>query len=540
MTTEKFVIIANELKESDTVTTLTYQAVGGDETIVKVPTVALTTLEIEKGEILCRISQFQTSGGTFRPSLVFREGRTPIPPTKPLHIDLIDMVQQGAAEENLKARIGEEKSGPVVATVELETHQPAVAMTPNPLSGAWDGVLLSGGRESKVAPWNFVPEFLPNFVFIEDEKGTPVARRINKSNGGAVSWSVLNPALRSEKRPAGALLGSVSDRYHVLPHPEWVNPMLKYAEMSGIQASVTAWADGARCRLDLDVTQASQTRKAAASIMKERGHAYLNVDSTDKMARSLDSLYKYGFVINNSLDGRSSFSVHGAALRVYCQNLAVIGGIKTALSLRHTKGVMAEIDWDALSLDLVNATADLNEWLINTELLSWVPMDIQLMDKMMGVMAEHNIGLSPPRKIKDKESQEVKAINRNHMDLALTQGWKQPSIHYVNVDEEQRETAYHALQCFTGTMTHKPTVFDDKRKLDGTALNIHTLDSRLKKVNDEFMGLLHSTLGEVLEGGEVDLSDRESVKETIQRENLVEAYFGDTLGYTEVHGISAL
>ena len=54
-------------------------------------------------------------------------------------------------------------------------------------------------------------------------------------------------------------------------------------------------------------------------------------------------------------------------------------------------------------------------------------MDIQLMDKLMYVMSENNIGLSPPRVTKDKETQEVKNINRSHMDLALANGWKDPN-----------------------------------------------------------------------------------------------------------------
>ena len=154
---------------------------------------------------------------------------------------------------------------------------------------------------------------------------------------------------------------------------------------------------------------------------------------------------------------------------------------------------MADVDWDVLGLDLVNATAELNEWLVNTELLSWVPMDMQLMDKLMNVMEQNNIGLSPPRVTKDKETLEVKNVNRSYMDLALSQGWKDPNLYYVRSADE-KDTAYHALQCFTGAITHKPTVFDDKRKLEGTALGMDPLDGRLARVNDVFTDLLNNTL----------------------------------------------
>ena len=528
MTKQEIIMIADKVKknESGAVVSLHYSAIGGDNTVTLVPFNSLTTFKIKEGEWLCKVSEFETPGGVFKPEMVFKGERKPVQPSSELHIDLIDMVEQGAAEQNLIARINDTSSVELTKGVEFAkevvNHHPDV----------WDGALLKGGRAKKTAPWNFAPEFLPNFVFSGEE-----FVRVNKPNGSAATWSIFNPALKSENRPAGALLGSVSDRYHVLPHPQWVEPMLRYAEMSNINSSVVAWNDGARCRVDLDVTQAAQTRKAAAAQLREKGHNFLSTDAFSEAAQNLDGLYKFGFTINNSLDGRGSFSVHGGALRTYCSNLAVAGGIKTALSLRHTKGVMADVDWDELGLDLVNATAELNEWLVNTELLSWVPMDIQLMDKLMYVMSQNNIGLAPPRITKDKDTQEVKNINRSHMDLALAQGWKDPNLYYVKSDDE-KNTAYHALQCFTGAITHKPTVFDDKRKLDGTALGMDTLDGRLKRVNDVFTDLLDNTLFKIT--GTAELSYKESISEHIAKENLMEEWLGDTPGYTEVHGISAL
>ena len=532
MTKQEIIMIADKVKknESGAVVSLHYSAIGGDNTVTLVPFNSLTTFKIKEGEWLCKVSEFETPGGVFKPEMVFKGERKPVQPSSELHIDLIDMVEQGAAEQNLKKRV---KAGETITTGDNNVgigHNEVEAG-----NDVWDGALLKGGRAKKTAPWNFTPEFLPNFVF---DGQTEEFVRVNKANGNAATWSIFNPALKTEKRPAGALLGSVSDRYHVLPHPQWVEPMLRYAEMSNINSSVTAWNDGARCRVDLDVTQAAQTRKEAAAQMREKGHSFLSTDAFSEAAQNLDGLYKFGFTINNSLDGRGSFSVHGGALRTYCSNLAVAGGIKTALTLRHTKGVMADIDWDELGLDLVNATAELNEWLVNTELLSWVPMDIQLMDKLMYVMSQNNIGLSPPRVIKDKETQEVKNVNRSHMDLALAQGWKDPNLYYVKAADE-KNTAYHALQCFTGAITHKPTVFDDKRKLDGTALGMDTLDGRLKRVNDEFMNML-DWVTEGYEGADMSLEDKESFRDLIRKENLVEAYLDGVPGYTEVHGISAL
>ena len=96
----------------------------------------------------------------------------------------------------------------------------------------------------------------------------------------------------------------------------WVKPLLKYAEMSGIKAAVTAWNEGAKCRVDLDVTDATQLRGKAADRIKEKGGSqFLDLDSMSEAAQRLDGLYKFGFAVNNSLDGRGSFNSYGAALR---------------------------------------------------------------------------------------------------------------------------------------------------------------------------------------------------------------------------------
>ena len=304
MTKERVIMIADKVKknESGTVVSLHYSAIGGENTITLVPFDSLTTFKIKKGEWLCKVSEFETPGGVFRPHMVFKGEREPVQPSNELHIDLVDMIEQGAAEENLRKRV---KAGETITTGDNN-----VAIGQEAGHDVWDGALLKGGRAKKTAPWNFIPDYLPNFVY---NGMTGEFMRVNKANGSAATWSVFNPALKSQEREAGALLGSVSDRYHLLPHPQWVEPMLRYAEMSNINSSVTAWADGARCRLDLDVTQATQTRKAAAAQLKEKGHSFLTTDAFSEAAQNLDGLYKFGFTINNSLDGRSSFSVHGGA-----------------------------------------------------------------------------------------------------------------------------------------------------------------------------------------------------------------------------------
>ena len=562
------------------VTELTYEGSSGQLATAKVPREAIEKLQLPDNRWLCIVSEFKASGGTFRPSFVFRGVREPAQPSDAVAIEVTDMVEQGAATKNIREYLisVEEDKNPAVFTATVQDLEDAGSFSPTdvkkhqeaqkkimaievsdidtPISPvehsilqddeipvwvdenpAWNGSLLAGGRVNKTAPWDFMPQFLPNHVIMDGK-----AIRVNKKTGGAASWAVLNPLLKDEKREAGALLGTVSDRYFALAHPVWVNPLLKYAKMSNIGASVTSWGEGAKCRVDLDVTDATQIRQGAANRLKEQGGKFLDTDSLSEAAQSLDGLYKFGFTINNSLDGRGSFNTYGSALRVYCQNLAVAGGIKTAINMRHTKGVMGNIDWDQFGLDLVNATAELNEWLVNTELLAWIPMDMQMMDRLMSVMHSNNL-LTAPRITKDKETGLISQVNRGHMDLAVSQGWRNPSLDYVAIGGEKKHTAYHALQCFTGAITHKPTVHDDKRELKGSTLGLDAFDNRLKKVNGEFMGILHRGLTEAknhLNGGEkLSLEQKDEVREFFL-EHPGALGLSEVLPYTEVQGITAL
>ena len=532
---------------------INYEGIEG-EVSVKVPKDAVEVHSLPDNNFLCIISEMKLGAGVFRPDFIFKGAKTPVEPTEAMHIELVDMVQQGVAKKNITTYLEKE----VYATTspaddgfddlfqkEPEPEIVVVDDLPEWLDGedvAWGGALISGGRDKKTAPWDFTPTFLPNHVNIDGK-----SIRVNKKDGSANSWSIFNPLLADDKREAGALLGSVSDRYFTLGHPTWVNPMLKYGEMSGIKTAVTSWNEGARCRVDLDVTDAAQLRKAAAEKLREKGHGqFLDTDSLSEASQSLDGLYKFGFTVNNSLDGRGSFGSYGAALRTYCQNLAVAGGIKTALKLRHTKGVMSDIDWDEFGLNLVNATAELNEWLVNTELMTWIPMDLQLMDRLLYVMQENGL-MTPPRLVKNKETGQTTQVNRSHMDLAVAQGWSQPTIDYVAVKPEDSNTLYHALQCFTGAITHKPTVHDDKRELKGSTLGFDTMDNRLKKVSDIFGQIAGEALrnsiiniGEQGQLSRLNLNDKDTVKSFLTDN---ESAYGEWINgplYTEEHEIMVL
>ena len=115
MTKQQIIMIADKVKKNDSgaVVSLHYSAIGGDNTVTLVPFNSLTTFKIKEGEWLCKVSEFETPGGVFKPEMVFKGEREPVQPSSELHIDLIDMVEQGAAEENLKKRV---KAGETITT----------------------------------------------------------------------------------------------------------------------------------------------------------------------------------------------------------------------------------------------------------------------------------------------------------------------------------------------------------------------------------------------------------------------------------------
>ena len=129
------------------------------------------------------------------------------------------------------------------------------------------------------------------------------------------------------------------------------------------------------------------------------------------------------------------------------------------------------------------------------------------------------------------------------MDLAVTDGWKNPTLSYVGVKGEQKNTLYHALQCFTGAITHKPTVVDDKRELKGSVLGFDSLDTRLRKVNQVFTGIAAHALNEarnVLEVEKLTLEHEDEVKDILEIYPYLMGDIYEAPKYTETHEIAVL
>ena len=365
-------------------------------------------------------------------------------------------------------------------------------------STAWGGALLSGDRDRHVVPWRFTPSKVPGYIMVqdaEDQSAYPV--RVNKDNGNPAAFHIMNPSLQSENMPAGACLGTVSDSYHLLPHTTVFDPVMKWADQEGLKTHVTSYNQGAKARLDIDVSQATQSRKAAAQRLKDKGHSYLDTSTFGDMISKLDGLYKYGFAIFNSVDGSGALSVQAQALRVYCTNLASMGGIDTIVRMRHKSGVMADIDWDQFAEQIVAATAECQNWLVNQELLSHIPLDAQLFDKLVVAASKMKVLSLPSVKVDDEKTGKV-SLQRGYLWRVISSGYVNPhtgasgrDLPFVKVNQQQNGTAYHALQCYTGAITHKPEwqSADGKSKMAGNVLSLDGTTKKLQVVNNLFTSL---------------------------------------------------
>jgi len=383
---------------------------------------------------------------------------------------------------------------------------------------AWGGALLAGGRDRAVVPWRFTPQKVPGYIMTQpDAQSAPVPTPVVDKNGKPAAYHIMNPELATEKMPGGACLGTVSDSYHLLPHTTVFDPIMKYADQHDLKTHVTSYNQGAKARLDIDVSQAAQSRRIAAERNKAAGHKWLDTSAFGNMIDRLDGIYKYGFAIHNSVDGSGALSVQAQALRVYCNNLASMGGIDTVLRMRHKNGVMANIDWDKFGETVVDATAEIQQWLVNQELMAHLPLDVQLFDKLTVAADKLNI-LSLPT-VKVDENKNV-SLQRGHLWRVVGSGFINPATGvsgreqpFVKVTQEQNGSVYHAMQSFTGAITHKPEweSADGKQKMAGNSLSIDGTTKKLQQTNSLFMGICNSAYEAYMEAtgateiGEADL-----------------------------------
>lgn len=356
----------------------------------------------------------------------------------------------------------------------------------------WNGSLLAAGRISNACDWRFQPLVLPAFVPMEGitESGRMMPRmaRVNDKAGHACQYHIFNPNFQSEKEPAGAHLGAVSDRYFALSYEELVQPLLDHSSANDWQATVTAFDRGKHLRMDCDVSGVAGTREEATARLK--GHSAMTLlDDTyvASVASRLHGMWKYGFTVFNSLNGKGALRVQAAALRLLCANGATVGKTRNLLTMRHNKGIMEPYDWDTLGNSIGDVIVEAQAGLVALETTKNIPLLDDMFERLTTLCARKGL-LTLPKEDKGGN------LRGNLMWELFGHGWTNPHESWVAVPEEEQGTLFHAYQVMSGAITHQPQWTDGKRTLKGAQSGISAFNTRLRKLDDVFSTIGSTTM----------------------------------------------
>jgi len=513
----RMVVIGRVEETNDKQTKVRYDAVTGPRTVWLPRDAIAVQVKTHDRQTAFLIQETKLKHGSFDPTQQFGGGKSPSI-NESEHIELADAMEQGIAKSNLTFLVKKQRGETIDEPPELfggddfddtvpDFGDAIIELSGSPDDGddPWGGSLLAGGREALVAhDWRFTPKMLPLFVAMDDGSGTmaPTFAPCNNAKGHVESYGVFNPTYASDERPAGALLSTVGKDFHPQAYAPVYDPILELAAENGWKAKVYAYKEGAKARLDADVSQAAQTLQEARTRLKEGGHPWLSTNLMDDHAKSLDGLYRYGFSVLNSLDRSTALRLQMVAQRVYCTNLAVMGSVSTIASKRHLKSTMKETDWDQFAGQIDSVIVEAQRSLVEMEFLQHIPIDAQLYERMM-TLCERN-GLITWPKIVPQESVDDK-VSGGYMWRLMGDGWTNPRSDWVNVNRDQTRTLYHAYNVLNGAITHRPEWTDGKTTtLKGRVVGIDALDTRLKTVHNTVTGVAKQTIQQYRKEADVD------------------------------------
>jgi hypothetical protein len=527
----RMVIIGTIEESNDKQTKVKYEALSGTR-VTWIPRDALVSkAKTHDGLTAFLVQSTEQTHGLYNPVEQFGGVKAPMI-TEPKHIEVAMALEEGVASANIKFLVKEQKQTPTnnapdlfSLSQELITSEPidddfddtvmpigegsldVATMNVGGNDGIWDGALTTGGRDGLVAhDWRFTPTMKPLFTaHLESDNMAPTFAPLTNSKGEPISFGVFNPTYASDARPEGALLSTVGKEYFPVAYPVVYDPVLDLSAENGWKAQVHAYNEGGKARLDCDVSQATQSKELAKKQLIEGGHSWLSTNLMDKTAQSLDGLYRYGFSINNSLDGTRALSVQAVAMRTYCTNLAVMGSSQTIASIRHKKGAMKGRDWNVFANKINDVIVHAQRQLVEMEFMQHIPVDVQLFERLLTLCETKGLVSWPTKKPIIKNDKVVgEKLGGGHMWRLALDGWTNPQNDWVNVSNEQSGTLYHAYNILNGAITHKPTWTDGKQILKGRTVGFETLNRRLSSVHDVMSGVLHQTVNDYRESSSVD------------------------------------
>lgn len=473
---DKIVVIGKVRESSRDSVEMEYEAASGRRP-VRLPRSVIDRIEIlgdDRMAVLVNITETESGRmlGEFMGS----------GPHAPLHIETQDLMIVEALENG--EEIGEINMEEEIRTndekPQWNTAGPSISVGGQVVAqvseaGPFDAAFASGGRAKHEIPnWDFTPVRKPALVHMGDNASSnqllDTVARVNTEDGEAEVFHIFNPEYASEKRPAGAYLGTFKKNYYPMPYREGFGGILDMAAQNGWPAKVVAYKEGKRADLYMDVT--SSVNWDNYDFSTGRNHGLKRVGD-----------YRIGIVVRNSLDGSSSFKVQAVAMRLACSNGMVVGSSSTLLTLKHTVQTLKGYDFSKLAgkIDAVMREAAIQ--IINVENMADIQITDDMFDRFLTICESKGLIAKP--QVKRDEQGKVVDVNGGHMWRVAMQGWTRPAEPWVAVEEEDAGTLYQVYNILTGAITHKPVWTNAQGKeLKGTVLDPNTVNERLKTVHD--------------------------------------------------------
>ena len=401
-------------------------------------------------------------------------------PHAPLHVDednlrIVEAMEYGEDIMNNEERNDEtpqwNTAGPSISVGDQVVAQADTA-------GPFDAAFLSGGRTKlKAVNWDFTPVKKPALVIMDEEVKDGMAldrvARVNLEDGEPAAYHIFNPDYQSEKRPAGAYLGTFTKQYYPMPYREGFGPFLELAAQNGWDCKPLAYKEGKRADLFCDVTSSIDWDNIGDST---RG---------DGLVKTGD--YRIGFVIKNSLDGSSSFKVQAIAMRLACSNGMVVGSASTIIKLKHTQNTLKGYDFGKLASKIDAVIQLAKQEIVAVEGLRGVDITRDTFDRLMTICESKGLITKPT--VTRNERGDVTGLTRGYMWRVLGSGWTKPAEDWVAVEPEDAGTLYHVYNILTGAVTHKPEWTDGKQVLKGRVLAMDAVSDKLSTVHTLIKGV---------------------------------------------------
>jgi len=476
MSKQQMTLIAKIEETNENKMRITYEALSGERTLWIPRGSVHQMMGVGEDMMMIVLSDTTTTAGEFLVTEEFADNYSPNIPAD--YVKAVDALEQGNFAAAWTALTGETTSE--IETV-LSSTSTTVAQTYTGADGqdildVW-GTTLAGGRDKKVCDWNFIPIVLPLQAL---EQG------VNKANGDPALFAGFNPNYQTADRPLGAFLGAYSDRYHAGSYPERAGPMLQRATEAGWLASAIAYDEGKKFRADFDLTDTMET-------VTKWQQGLIDKKEAAAIVGGLSNMYRIGVTMLDSLDGRGSVKLQVVCVRMKCLNGQTLTKAQNVAALRHMRGVLKDTDWDAYSYQVGNMMMEGQLSLLNMETLKGVSLDQKMFDQLMFLATKHGLFQVP------KVAKNGTQLIGGHLYEAAHEGFYTGARqHWVNVEPGETGTAFHALQAFTGALTHRPeiqpTTWSGKRRiLGGQSLSLgryQTLQDKTGKLFNTWYKLI--------------------------------------------------